>query len=79
LVDIGDEDWEVEEQTIKNGGKGELVVSNWVILSVRVGYKFCARVLSVSVPGMSVTENCVRTSLRHHTSELEGDIFEVST
>jgi hypothetical protein len=38
LVDIGSEDWEADEQRIKR--KGEIDVSNWVILSIRLGYKF---------------------------------------
>ena len=52
LVDIGSENWEVEEQRMgKKGGGGGMDVSNWIILSILLGYTFWASVLYILVGG----------------------------
>jgi hypothetical protein len=51
LVDIGSENWEVEEQRMKKKGGAEMDVSNWVILSILLGYMFWASVLYILVGG----------------------------
>ena len=54
LVDIGSENWEVEEQRMGKGwgwrGFG-MDVRNWVILSILLGYTFWASVLYILVGG----------------------------
>jgi heme/copper-type cytochrome/quinol oxidase subunit 3 len=49
LVDIGSENWEAAEQRMKKMGKMD--VSNWVILSVLLGYTFWASVLYILAGG----------------------------
>ena len=47
LVDIGSENWEVEEQRMEGGVGSGMDVSNWVILSILLGYTFWASVLYI--------------------------------
>ena len=53
LVDIGSENWEVEKQRMEGGGRRRsgMDVSNWVILSILLGYTFWASVLYILVGG----------------------------
>lgn len=48
MVDIGSENWEVVEQRMEKRGGGEMDVSNWVILSLLLGYTFWTSVIYIS-------------------------------